>query len=126
VIPETSTFAVEAGARLRQLRRETGKNQTQFGIDFGVSKNSQVDYEAGKSPFNVDYLGRLDAAGIDITYILTGRRAADSLVAAHSSIISKLQQLPQGWDRVILAILDQALTAPIDATRPSQDDHARR
>ena len=127
MIPTGSTFSAEVGARLREVRRESGKNQTDFGREFGVSRNSQVDYEAGKSPFNVDYLGRLSSAGVDVAYLLTGRRAADSLTESETAVVTKLRMLAPGWVDAIMGVLDQALHpfggAGHAHSMPEQDSH---
>jgi transcriptional regulator with XRE-family HTH domain len=65
------------GERLRELRRASGKNQTEFAAIAGVSRNAQVNYEAGKRSPDSDYMAALQAAGYDVQYVLTGYRTSD-------------------------------------------------
>lgn len=62
------------GDRLRGERRRLGLNQSEMGEKGGVSRNSQVAYESGKTPFNSEYLSAILEQGVDIAYVLTGRR----------------------------------------------------
>ncbi|MCW3836013.1 helix-turn-helix domain-containing protein [Sphingomonas canadensis] len=63
------------GKRLREERKEKRFTQTAFSELAGVHKNSQIAYEAGRTPCTVEYLLRLAECGVDIGYVLTGRRA---------------------------------------------------
>jgi transcriptional regulator with XRE-family HTH domain len=71
-IPRMSEFA----ERLRAARRNAGLSQEGFGALGGVSRNAQFTYESGTRYPDVDYLLRLAASGTDITYLLTGQKAA--------------------------------------------------
>lgn len=61
-------------ARLREARIELHHDQSRFAELGGVKKNTQISYEAGRTPPGIDYLYRLAEHGIDIGYLLTGRR----------------------------------------------------
>lgn len=63
------------GARLRDERLDKRLNQIDFGKLGGVSENSQTAYEKGRTPPPVTYLLRLEQHGVDIGYVLTGRRS---------------------------------------------------
>lgn len=60
--------------RLIELRKATGLNQTEFGVLGGVTKKTQLNYEAGIRSPDVHYLEALYTAGIDVVYLLTGMR----------------------------------------------------
>lgn len=62
------------GRRLREERLKAFSKQSEFADWGGVKTNSQVNYEAGRTPPTVEYLYRLAEHGVDIGYILTGRR----------------------------------------------------
>lgn len=66
-----STF----GERIREYRVSKGQNQTDFAQQFGVSKNTQGNYEKKSPPDIVEYLVGLAQAGADVHYILTGDKA---------------------------------------------------
>ncbi len=65
---------MSATDRLRELREAKRLNQEGFGALAGVSKNTQNNYETGKRKPTFDYLEALAAAGVDVVYLLTGRR----------------------------------------------------
>lgn len=62
------------GTRLSEERKRMSLNQTEFGRIGGVTKTSQINYESGERKPNVDYLQAISAAGVDVQYILTGKR----------------------------------------------------
>ena len=68
------TKMTSIGARIKEYRLSTGKNQTDFAQSFGISKNTQVNYEKDKTPPPGDYLKLLIEAGADVHYILTGSK----------------------------------------------------
>lgn len=61
------------GIRLRQERERLGLTQTAMGDVAGVTKNTQRLYETDQRSPKADYLAALDAAGVDVGYVLTGR-----------------------------------------------------
>jgi len=65
--------------RLREARIEARANQSEFAEWGGAKKNSQIGYEAGKTPPTVEYLLNLERHGVDIGYVLTGHRNDGSL-----------------------------------------------
>lgn len=65
------------GIRLRQERERLGLTQTEIGDMAGVTKNTQRLYETDQRSPKADYLAALDLEGVDVSYILTGRRSAE-------------------------------------------------
>lgn len=66
------------GQRLKAVREAKGMNQQDFAALAGKQKNSQVQYEGGKTPPPLDYLYRLADHGVDIAYLLTGQRSGEA------------------------------------------------
>ncbi|HCF9884518.1 helix-turn-helix domain-containing protein [Pseudomonas aeruginosa] len=71
---------VSIGARLRQERERIGLSQTEFaaiadkaGVA-GATRQSQSLYEKGKRMPDAGYLAVVAAAGVDVSYVLTGQR----------------------------------------------------
>ncbi|EKS2238818.1 helix-turn-helix transcriptional regulator [Salmonella enterica] len=62
------------GSRLRDERKRLGMNQTEFVELIGVSRGSQVSYEADKKIPGGSYLASIEKVGIDVLYVLTGKR----------------------------------------------------
>ncbi|EAB3743439.1 XRE family transcriptional regulator [Salmonella enterica] len=62
------------GSRLKDERKRLGMNQTEFVELIGVSRGSQVAYEADKKIPGGAYLASIEKVGIDVLYVLTGKR----------------------------------------------------
>jgi transcriptional regulator with XRE-family HTH domain len=64
------------GKNLKVERLRLGLNQSELAQIGGVSKATQVAYEADKTRPDATYLARVSEAGVDVHWLLTGRRAA--------------------------------------------------
>lgn len=60
--------------KIERLRLEL--NQSELAQIGGVSKATQVAYEADSTRPDAAYLARVSEAGVDVHWLLTGRRAA--------------------------------------------------
>jgi transcriptional regulator with XRE-family HTH domain len=107
-IPRMSEFA----ARLRDVRREAGLSQEGFGALGGVSRNAQFTYESGTRYPDVAYLLGLSTAGIDINYLLTGRRAASMLEAEETQVLDRFRALDGQGRQLVLEVLARMVPAP--------------
>ncbi|WP_069267643.1 helix-turn-helix domain-containing protein [Paraburkholderia nodosa] len=67
--------------RLRQERRRLGLNQAELASAGGVQKHAQLNYEKGTRHPDASYLAGIAEAGVDVLYLLTGRRSDPSIVA---------------------------------------------
>ncbi len=80
----------ELFVRLKEERNRLGLTQTAFGALAGVSKDAQLNYERGVRVPDAAYLAQIAAAGVDVLYLLTGRRTprhADGLGVAELSLL---------------------------------------
>ncbi|EIS8437970.1 helix-turn-helix transcriptional regulator [Salmonella enterica] len=66
------------GSRLKDERKRLGMNQTKFVELIGVSRGSQVAYEADKKIPGGTYLASIEKVGVDVLYVLTGKRTPKS------------------------------------------------
>ena len=64
------------GKNLRAERVRLGLNQSELAELGGVSKATQVAYEADSTKPDAAYLARVAEAGVDVYWLLTGRRVA--------------------------------------------------
>lgn len=69
------------GQRIRSERTRLCRTQAQWAKACGVSKTSQVSYEAGIYKPDVDYLSHAVALGADPMYLLVGRRMSAAVAA---------------------------------------------
>ena len=62
------------GARLKSERHRLGLSQAAIGRIGGVEANAQGRYESGMRLPRADYLASLAESGIDVLFVITGRR----------------------------------------------------
>lgn len=99
-------YLVELGRRLREERVKSTLNQPDFAARVGVSKTSQQQYEAGKTPPTVEYLYRLADHGIDPGYILTGQRDGGSLGLLETHLIEAFRAMGNQQRQALLQVAD--------------------
>lgn len=64
----------DIGTRLKQERKRLGLSQRELGHFGGVAANAQGRYESGERVPKADYLAAVANVGVDVLYLLTGRR----------------------------------------------------
>ncbi|WP_156357847.1 helix-turn-helix domain-containing protein [Sphingomonas sp. Leaf62] len=99
--PDLANFAL----RLKEARKASRCNQTDFAALGGVGLGSQSRYEKGETAPGVNYLMLLGANEIDVGYLLTGRHTSDSLDQETSAIVSSVRRLAGDQRRSLLAFL---------------------
>jgi transcriptional regulator with XRE-family HTH domain len=78
------------GSRLKEERKTLGLSQQDFAAIGGVEANAQGKYESGERTPRSDYLAALGVKGVDVLYLLSGRRTPlriDSLSEAERNVI---------------------------------------
>ncbi|MCS2168175.1 helix-turn-helix domain-containing protein [Scandinavium manionii] len=65
------------GYRLKEERSRKGLNQTDFAALAGGSRGAQATYERDEKKPGGAYLTALANAGVDVLYVLTGRKNPD-------------------------------------------------
>lgn len=71
--------------RLRAERTRLGLNQTDFAALAGVTKKTQMLYEAGERVPDTNYMAALGQAGADLYFIITGQKILVPNPAASAS-----------------------------------------
>lgn len=79
--------------RLREERERLGLSQVEVGSFAGIDRKTQGNYESGKRSPDATYLGALAAQGVDVLYVITGRRekAAQAVTAEAAAPTSQVQ-----------------------------------
>ncbi len=70
------------GARLREERQRLGLSQPAFAALGGAGKHSQINYEANRRSPDAAFLAALAAHGVDILYVVTGKRIGAAVPVA--------------------------------------------
>ena len=99
------------GTRLADERKRLGLRQAPFAKLVGTNISKQSLYENNKRDLRASYLARLPAAGVDVVYILTGRRGeqspldeeASDLLTAYLALPPEMQQALEGLARALRA-----------------------
>jgi transcriptional regulator with XRE-family HTH domain len=81
------------GKLLRLERARLGLSQAQLAEAGGVSKTTQVSYEADSSRPDSDYLSGIAKLGIDVGWLITGRRSRGE----NWDLIEELLELIEEW-----------------------------
>lgn len=83
----------EVGNRLREERELLCLSQALFAARVGISRMSQVNYETGKRSPDADYLRAASEIGVDVGYVITGKRsqAPDFYRMATVFVLEKIQ-----------------------------------
>jgi len=97
------------GKRLAEERKRLGFKQAAFAKLVGTNVPKQSLYENDKRELRAAYLARLPEAGVDIVYVLTGRRgesggldqSASDLLTAHLALPAEMQQAVEALARVL-------------------------
>lgn len=80
------------GERLKEVREAMGKSQSDFAAIAaaagapGTTRQSQAKYEKGLQAPSAPYLAALAANGIDVTYVLTGKKARATPVVKAAAV----------------------------------------
>jgi transcriptional regulator with XRE-family HTH domain len=83
------------GTRLAEERRRLGLKQGEFAKLVGTNVPKQSLYENNKRELRASYLSRLPEAGVDVVYVLTGRRGGEgSLGHGASALLTAYLELP--------------------------------
>lgn len=113
-------MGVGFGDRLREERKRTGLNQADFAKAGGVHRNSQTEYETGKTPPNADYLCAIAQIGVDVGYLITGTRSASAISPDESELLVLAEQLTSDEKAVILTLLKSILLrGPPNIAKPA-------
>lgn len=103
------------GERLREERKRLGLSQADFGALGGVKANAQGKYEADERSPDAEYLTRLHEAGVDVLYLLTGKRTpvtAEGLAEDESEVLNHYRAMPDA-DRAAVRRLTTALAESV-------------
>lgn len=120
------------GARLREERERLGVSQVLFSGKAGVSRMSQVNYESGKRTPDAEYLRTVAEAGVDVLYVVTGKRSGqpDFFRLATLYVLESIQMRTGFAEDVlefVIEALAQAATAEWlddpDAQHPAPGQH---
>lgn len=104
---DKSTMLGAVGARLREERERLGWNKDQEGFaeKAGISKTSLGNYESGHTAMKVPALLIFDDIGVDILYVLTGKRGENSRGFIDQNMLNMLARLSAREREAVFALV---------------------
>jgi transcriptional regulator with XRE-family HTH domain len=115
------------GARLREERKRLGLKQAEFAALVGTDVPKQSLCENGHRQLRADYLARIEPAGVDLLYVLAGRRSegvplggnAGAFLAAYLDLPEELRD---GVERLVADLLRYSGQEPRRGARRGRAD----
>lgn len=90
-----------------------GLNQSDLAAIGGVAKTSQFNYEKGERCPDAAYLAAVAEKGVDVLYVITGRRevpAADSFGAEEILLITRFRQMAEEGKATLSSVSEALAT----------------
>lgn len=82
---------MEIGARLKSERLRLGLTQAKLGAVGGVTANAQGLYERGSRIPRADYLSAIAEVGVDVLYVITGKRAKNGEIKTAQVLLAAIE-----------------------------------
>ena len=76
------------GKRLKEERARIGATQEKMALAGGIQKRAQARYEAGERCPDGHYLSLIAELGVDVNYVLTGKRSKQDVAANNEDSFS--------------------------------------
>lgn len=94
------------GGRLSAERERLKLKQVDICIRTGVSKTTQIKYEASERKPDTEYLALIDAIGFDVMYIISGERSSSAPMAPeHQNLLDAYEAAPEALRKAVFAVL---------------------
>lgn len=90
--------------RLREERERLEPSQQDFAQKVGISKNRQCQLESASREMRADYLLAVAELGLDVMYILSGRRSSIPVCDREAMLVDFFRQLDQAGQEKLLAM----------------------
>ncbi|KAF1719790.1 helix-turn-helix domain-containing protein [Pseudoxanthomonas wuyuanensis] len=115
---------MDFGRRLKEERERLGYTQEALATVCNVSKRAQLKYESGEQCPGGGYLAGASLAGIDIVYVLTGRRTGQH-DPDETRLLAKYRSASSEVKKVVMAALAAAPATPQAAYTITASDIAQ-
>lgn len=93
------------GDRLKAERLRLGLSQDDFASAGGVARNAQGHYESGHRSPSAEYLLLVATLGVDLTYVMTGHRAVQTLSTEESALLDNYASATKDGKRAARSVL---------------------
>lgn len=98
------------GSRLRDERVRINPKQGDFAAVLGVRQSQLSDWERGGTGLKIEHLALLGGAGIDVQYVVTGRRGGNLLATKETQLLDSFRALDAAAQDAFLLIARRMVT----------------
>lgn len=95
-----------SGRRLKEERQRIGLSQEELAVLVGKTKGTQSRYESESLSPDSGYWAAIAAAGVDVQYVLTGRRSGAVLSPEEESLLAGYRKLDLKGRAGVLALIN--------------------
>lgn len=113
---------MSVGRRLVEERERLGLSQAAFFAACGVSKKAQFNFENDHNIPGGAYLIAASALGVDVGYVLTGRRSSAALEPEEQALLSMYRAASKDARNAALGALIGATSAHAGTVQKYQGD----
>ena len=103
--------------RIVEERKRIRLSQADFAVQAGVGRTTQLKYESGDGEPGAYYLYRLDVMDVDVRYIVTGYRQADSLDTELQNLVEAYVDAPDAVRRAAFGVLLSPYARDVERAR---------
>lgn len=108
-------------ARLREERLRIEPSQQDFAEKVGISKVRQCQLEGASREMRADYLVAIAELGLDVMYILLGRRSAPPLCDREAMLLDYFRRLDHAGQAKLLGVAKRsAARRPVPLPDPAE------
>ncbi len=112
---ESAEKRTSIGARLKEERERLGFSQPAFAAIGGASKGSQISWEKGTATPNAEFLYEVARIGVDVLYVVTGRRDSADMAPEEQMVLAGYRQLDARGRAGVLALIS-GMQSPASAS----------
>ncbi|EIU2540613.1 helix-turn-helix transcriptional regulator [Pseudomonas aeruginosa] len=112
----------EIGARLQAERKRIGLNQDEFAQRVGVAKRTIAGYEGGGGDIGASVLAVAAELGVDVLYVITGRRQPAELESLSQEELDVLRYIKsmEEEDRIAYLRVGRGISESTESRRTSK------
>lgn len=105
------------GGRLSAERQRVRLTVADFALQCGVTKQTQIKYEANANFPDTRYLEAAITRGVDVMYVLTGLRSIEAMSDEHQNLVEAYEAAPIELRKAAFAVLISPYRRDLDLAR---------
>lgn len=100
-----SEYLAQLGERLAEERNRCGHTQKAVADRFEMSTRTQIKYELGETGPDAYYLNGIAEIGLDVPYVLTGRRSVLQISDEEGDLVAVYRRVDAGVRTALVDLL---------------------